>query len=395
MARSSSARSSTLKKYLTPPALSETRCYNNYDVRTPMRDHHEFSNPQGRVLQSRKLLKLHMVFATRTRMEMLVVVTLLGLTRISSGADNDKPTGKKLIEKARMVSDIRTEGAPSFRMEGTFRISPKKGGKEIQGGYTEIWISKSKWRREVQTSSFHRIEVGAPAKTWLADSGTDRPDAALYGPLSLVFSQQPPEMNRVSRRELDSIQAICAESKGGWSRAIDCFDPDSGFFLLQENLFNSPNNLPSVRHSCVYRNYEGFGDRLFPRSIRCTNDPGDDVELTIAKLVTEGSPEESLFSQPPGAVETRTCQGGVSAPRALLQPEPVYPAHHNENVTVVLSITVGEDGKPLNPEVARSGGKDFDHAALDAIRNWRFQPAKCDGAPYPAKVNVEMNMRNF
>ena len=370
--------------------------YCNHDVTTPMRDHSQFGNFAIEGCYNRqKMLKPHMVFATRTRMKTLVVVTLLGLTGISSGADSDKPTGKALIEKARMVSDIRTDGAPSFRMEGTFRITPKIGGKEIEGRYTEIWISKSKWRREVQTSSFQRIEVGASARTWLADSGSERPDAALYGPLTLIFPRQPPETTRVSHRELSSKQAICAESKGEWSKGIDCFDPDGGFFLLQENLFKLPNNLPSVCHSCVYRNYEGFGDRLFPRSIRCTNNPGDDVELTITKLVTAASPEENLFAQPPSAVESRTCQGRVSAPRALVTPEPVYPAHHNDNVTVVLSITIGEDGKPLNPEVARSGGKDFDRAALEAVRSWRFQPAKCDGAPYPAKVNVEMEMRKF
>jgi TonB family protein len=349
----------------------------------------------GKGVYSRKLLKLHMAFATRTRMKMLVVLTFLGLTGISAGADNDKPTGSALIEKALMASDIRAQGAPSFRMEGTFRITPKIGGKEIDGTYTEIWISKSKWRREVQTSSFHRIEVGAPAKTWVADSGTDRPDAALYGPLTLVPSRPPSEMNLVSRRELGSTQAICAESTRGWPKAIDCFDPDSGFFLLHESLINLPNNIASVRHSCLYGNYQGFGDRQFPRSIRCTNDPGDNVELTIAKLVTDGSTEQSLFTQPTGAVETSACQGGVSAPRAVLTPEPVYPAHHNDGVTVVVSITVGEDGKPLNPEVARSGGKDFDQAALEAVRNWRFHPAKCDGVPYPAKVDVEMSMRKF
>jgi hypothetical protein len=140
------------------------------------------------VLQSRKILKAHLVFAAKTWVEILVAVTLLGLTGISSGADDDKPTGKELIEKARMVSDIRTEGAPSFRMEGTFRITPTKGGKEIEGRYTEIWISKSKWRREVQTSSFRRLEVGASAKTWLADSGTDRPD--VLGHASVQTTEQ-------------------------------------------------------------------------------------------------------------------------------------------------------------------------------------------------------------
>jgi len=175
-----------------------------------------------------KVLKLHMIIATKTRVEVLVAFTLLGLTGISSRADKDKPTEKDLTEKTRRVSDIRAEGARPFRLEGTFRVTPRKGGREIEGSYTEIWFSKSMWRREVQTSSFRRVEVGAPVKTRLADSGTDRPEAALYGPLTLIFSKQSPEMHRVSHTKLGSTQAICVESKSDeWSKAIDCFDPAS------------------------------------------------------------------------------------------------------------------------------------------------------------------------
>jgi TonB family protein len=327
------------------------------------------------------------------RIPISIPICLLLLAGASSGA-NDKAVGKELIEKARKLSDIRAEGAPAFRIEGSFRIIPKKGGKEIGGTYTEIWISRSKWRREVQTSSFHRVEVGTGDKKWLADSGSDRPDAALYAPMTLVFSKQIPEVHQLSERELGTTKAICVESRAGeWSKGIDCVDPNSGVFLVQETLLSPPNNLPSVHHSCAYRNYESFAEHLFPRSIRCTNDPGDDVELTIVKLATETSPEESLFSQPAGAVETRGCQGRITAPHALYSPDPAYPGHHHETPTVVLWTVVSEDGKPRDLRVARSAGKDFDQAALDAVGKWKFQPAMCDGVPIPVQINVEITFR--
>jgi TonB family protein len=336
-----------------------------------------------------------MTITTKARVEIAVIVGSLVLTAISSGMNRDnKEEGKELIEKARLLSDIRAEGAPPFRMEGTFRITAIKDGKESEGRYTEVWISKSKWRREVQTDSFHRIEVGEASGEWLADEGTDRPEAALYGPLTLIFYSQPREIHRVSSRELGSARAICAESKNvEWSKTIDCIDPNNGVFLVQESLSTPPDSPPSV-HSCAYQKYEGFGNRLFPRYIRCKTNPGNEIELKIAKLETAGPVDESLFSEPPQAVEIGTCERKISPPRALQSPAPEYPANHSDSATVVLSIIVGKDGKPLNPEIVATAGKDFDQAALAATRNWRFKPATCDGTPYPVKVNLEIQLVN-
>jgi TonB family protein len=335
-----------------------------------------------------------MAIVKSLRLRTLLAITLVVLTEISAAKD-DKKTATLLIEKASELSDIRTERAPGFRMEGSFRIIPKKGGKEVEGTYTEIWVSKMKWRREVQTSSFHNVEVRAADSKWLADSGSERPDPVFYGPLTLVTSDKIPQVHRVSERELGTTKATCVESTiDDWSKGLDCVDPDAGTFLMRGYQMSPPNGLPPVHHSCVYRNYEKFGTHLFPRSIHCANDPEDDIELAITKFTMEASPDENLFLQPPGAVETaRTCHGRLAAPRTVLTLDPSYPPHHHESVTVVLFLTITADGKPFNPVIARSAGKDFDQAALDAIRNWRFKAPTCDGIPYPASINVEMPFR--
>jgi TonB family protein len=327
---------------------------------------------------------------TRTQM-LLVAATMLLLSGTSSATDN-KLAGKELIEKARTISDIRAEDAAAFRMEGSFRIVSKASAEEIKGHYTEIWVSKTKWRREVETTSFHRLEVGGFGKKWLADSGTDRPEAALYGPLTLLFSKSAPDVTGVTERDLGDVKATCVESKTGWSKDVDCVDPQSGVFLMRETLFKALN---PVHHSCLYRNYEKFGDHLFPRSVRCVNDPGDDVELTISKLAAEASPEEGLFTKPQGASEIGNCQGGVKAPHAEYSPDPNYPDHHKENMTVVMWTTIGVDGKPQDLRVVRSGGQDFDRPALEAVRKWRFKPATCDGLPVAVQINVEVTFRKF
>jgi TonB family protein len=51
---------------------------------------------------------------------------------------------------------------------------------------------------------------------------------------------------------------------------------------------------------------------------------------------------------------------------------------------------VDKKGKVHDPVVIRSEGKDVDRAALEAVRQWRFAPARCGTDAIEAKVQVEM-----
>jgi TonB family protein len=321
------------------------------------------------------------------RIPISIPVCLLLFAGASSGA-NDKALGKELLEKARKASDIRSEGAAAFRMEGSFRIVTKASAQEIKGRYTEIWVSKTKWRREVETTSFHRIEVGGPTRKWFLDSGTDRPEAVFDDALTLLFPTTTPDVGHASEPQLEGVKANCVKSKTKWSKQIDCVDPETGVFLLRETL-------NSVHQTCTYRDYERFGERLFPRSVRCITRPGDEIELTITKLAAETPLEESLFAKPQGGIETANCFGAVTAPQATYSPDPSYPNHHNESLTVRLWMIIGVDGKPQDVRVARSGGKDFDLSAIDSVRQWKFKPSMCDGAPVPVRINLEVSFRRY
>jgi TonB family protein len=323
-------------------------------------------------------------------MQLLPAVALLALSGVSFATDN-KVVGKELIEKARKISDIRADGAPAFRMEGSLRITPKKGGKEIEGSYSEVWISSTKWRREVKTDSFHRVEVAAGPKKWFEDSGAEPAYTVVDVWLTLTLPRVAveSEITKVSERQIDSVKVICTQSKTQFSKSDDCVDPGTGVFLVRETLSQFDSTSP--HHTCIYRNYEKFGDRLFPRVLRCFSKAGENVQLTIAKLIPESSPDEALFARPADAIEIGNCPTVITRPETVHTLYPAYPG----NVTVVLSTIIGEDGSPRDSKIARSAGKNFDQAALDALRNWRFKPAKCDGSPIAVMVNIKMGSPKF
>jgi len=275
-------------------------------------------------------------------------------------------------------------------MEGAFRSISKITGKDITGTYAETWVSGVKWRRDIVTASFHGIEIGSAPNKYSWTSGTSRPDPSMYGRLTMQFPNIAPEIRGVSVREVAGVKVSCAESKEFGSRNLDCVDATSGVLLMREVRFGGV-----VRETCTYRDYQKFREFLFPRSMRCVNAPGEDVELTISKLLVEPSPDENLFTNPPGSIETANCRGRLTAPKLTDDPEPKYPEHHQENQMVAISVVIGAGGKPQDLRVSNSGGNDFDQSALDAIRHWKFKPAICDGTPVAAEINVLVHFRKY
>jgi TonB family protein len=93
-----------------------------------------------------------------------------------------------------------------------------------------------------------------------------------------------------------------------------------------------------------------------------------------------------------------TAGNGVSAPRAIYDPEPDYSdearaAKYQGMVT--LALVVRADGRPTNLRVARSLGMGLDEKALEAVRTWRFEPGRKDGRPVPVQIEVEVDFRLY
>lgn len=91
-------------------------------------------------------------------------------------------------------------------------------------------------------------------------------------------------------------------------------------------------------------------------------------------------------------------KNGVSAPRAISDPEPKYPKsarHTKKSGSVVLWCVIGEDGGVQEIKVSKSLGADFDESALAAVRKWRFEPAQKDGKPIAVQINVQVDFRYY
>ena len=61
---------------------------------------------------------------------------------------------------------------------------------------------------------------------------------------------------------------------------------------------------------------------------------------------------------------------------------------------MVVEVKVGVQGKVEAAQITETGGDDLNRAAIDAVKNREFEPAKCDGNSVPHKLPVTIYFRN-
>lgn len=81
----------------------------------------------------------------------------------------------------------------------------------------------------------------------------------------------------------------------------------------------------------------------------------------------------------------------------LTRVEPEYPLEayrKREEGTVLVSARLDAEGKLLDAQLQRrSGSRELDQAALDAVRQWTFEPAIRDGKVVASEVEVPVTFR--
>lgn len=89
-----------------------------------------------------------------------------------------------------------------------------------------------------------------------------------------------------------------------------------------------------------------------------------------------------------GATQTAPAKNYIRVDdlKVITMVPPVYPpaAKNKKNAlagTVVLDIIVGKKGAPITVTVSKSLRADYDKSAVDAVKQWRWQPYLLNGTP--------------
>lgn len=138
---------------------------------------------------------------------------------------------------------------------------------------------------------------------------------------------------------------------------------------------------------------EGLGDIQVEqkRAEIPTEAPGVKIERD-----TSIAPEDSEIDIPDAGLDDRTIDVEVQVqvdqkPSVLRKVEPKYPEAARRAAReglVNLEFTVDVNGRATDIKVVKPIGFGFDEAAIDAVKKWRFTPAKRDGESVPMRVKI-------
>jgi TonB family protein len=128
------------------------------------------------------------------------------------------------------------------------------------------------------------------------------------------------------------------------------------------------------------------------------------VAFFVATLVS-GASHANAQEQPAGDTQNSASPGavfkignGVSPPRVIYQGDPEFSEQARQEHfqgTCVLLLVVGEDGRPRDIRVTKPIGKGLDEKAIEAVREWRFDPARKDGKPVAVQIAVEVDFHLY
>ncbi len=140
---------------------------------------------------------------------------------------------------------------------------------------------------------------------------------------------------------------------------------------------------------------EGLADRL-PKGEEAdwTRDTLSDLSDNYMSAGLEGTSE---YTGPP-IFDPDNRDGGEYHPPSVVgrRANPQYTeAARNQRIqgVVQVRVVVGTAGQVIHTEIVRGLDEGLDQSAMDAIREWRFEPATHDGRPVVAAITFTTNFR--
>lgn len=88
---------------------------------------------------------------------------------------------------------------------------------------------------------------------------------------------------------------------------------------------------------------------------------------------------------------TAFAQSKIDPPVPVRTVEPEFPSDLKRDGiagVVFVTCTVDEKGNVVDPVVEKSNNAGFEQPALEAVKKWKFKPARQDGNPVAKKVSI-------
>ena len=321
-----------------------------------------------------------------------LLFVILTFVAAAQPGDNEPKNATEWFQRADGQMNLRTFGSTPFRMKVVFHAFPgivlsKKESEQIisgDGTYEEIWVTPTKWRREVTFGSYHAIEAQSEAGRRMQASSDYEPsrvlmllEALLYPiPRDLV---SPSLMKGHPRWKIEN-GAVASLSYVKISRTSGPFDD------LHAYLFLPKGELVQSIEAGIVTSWQSqiiFGGREVPRHFGVQ---GSTQDLLTADVTVEpaGTVDAAAFELPGGPAEPgmtlrpiHAYEDSVSIPTMTYSLSPI----DSRAFRGILRQIIDRHGAIREVEILYSPNPDAAEQLLRLFRDNKFHPAKIDNSP--------------
>jgi TonB family protein len=319
-----------------------------------------------------------------------VLVFLVVLAEVATADDSDADAlrAAALLARSQAVTSLQAGLAP-YRLKATFRLFGLASGDKT-GTLLRDWVSDSQWREEITVGALHYVIARSGNKLWSTQVFEPlrlEQTRSLLGELLPGFGPRPrKKFKALKETKIDDKSVTCVVQTEEHTKTTTCIDPAT-VEVLRIDLEQD-----EERQRKEYGDYRPFRDRLVAQKRLYLESGNKAVELTVDSLSDVKDVDPAEFTAPARAYEDVICEGNFVVSKPILSPDPEFPAITGVNhARLTLGIVVLPDGTTADAYVIRTGGEAFDKVAEKALREWRFQPASCNGNPVKFRIHVEFS----
>jgi len=289
----------------------------------------------------------------------------------------------------------RLDPALKLRERSHFTLFHTKKG-DISGDFERDHDSAKQWREAfailTPEGGFQEIQLRSGDRIWSVKNTDFEPLRVqqlkpLFSPTYLVLTDSD-EIKSVTHEKIDGAEARCISLKTITpDRKRDggaCVDAAKNTYLEWHQ----------DRDGLHYElsDYTPFAGKLLPQHFVLT-ERGQKLAEGSIKWDLVSRFDAGVFAVPATATERSACTRSEH-PVLLHRVDPQYPPGYRRLAgPVTVGVEISPEGNVTKAQVLETLDSSFDESALDAVRKWTFEPAKCDGSPILTDINVQVNFR--
>ncbi len=326
---------------------------------------------------------------------------------LAGAAEDEQQKGIALIARAQSLEKLLASDTGPFHLRAHVTLLGMVGGNS-EGEYLLFAASPGRWFEQTRFPGYSELSGLYDGQRWRKRNVVDKPFRfhELAQMLSPAYHLELPvdaQIGKLAQKEVAGTKVVCIEASPTaalWQRdragmaAISpveirrdtavtlCFEADSG--RLRSATYE--NDLPRFE-------YEGqvtFGNKVFPKVLRCYEGKNLVVEATVEEIAEEEVQDPAGFAPPAGADAWTYCANPDPPQlRVKKQPNPrilAYGRAHRQYGTVYCLAEVGTDGRIHDFTWLRFVAGGPAAAVKEAVQEWVYTPATCGGAPVPVTI---------